>query len=170
MPQPAAEPAAPIPEPPAELDLRASPTATLPRAARSGGGPSPQAPGRSRGGVRGGRGSDDPWLRRGGTIRASGQSRGREVAGRDEHDRNANLAPRAYPWDAPEQPREVTEVATAAPALAPAGPRRRGAKESPTPQRSAGPAGGLYPAGEYQLASDQAFSPSFASAGTAMFF
>ena len=68
-----------------------------------------------------------------------------------------SAAPSTVPAEAPEQPREATEVATAAPA-APAAADRRGAQDSPMrPLRSARPHRRLpRPAGEYQLASDQA--------------
>jgi Helix-turn-helix domain/WD40-like Beta Propeller Repeat len=82
----------------------------------------------------------------------------------------------AAPTAAPEQPREATDVATAAPAPPaasepPAAARPAdAATKQPDPANSAGTIRPEGRAAEYQPASDQAFSPSFASAGTAMFY
>ena len=81
----------------------------------------------------------------------------------------------AVPTATPEQPRVATDVATAAPASpppseppAPANPVAASSKR-PDSVNSAGTTPPAVSAAEYQPASDQAFSPAFVSAGTAMF-
>jgi Helix-turn-helix domain/WD40-like Beta Propeller Repeat len=168
-PEPAAEPAALILRPTAELDLRVSPTATLfapidatvvHRRGRRGGLVAALAaaaavtivapmwwnyPGQ-------------PEVPRAQTSQAAPGTTGK-----------ANPAASTVSADAPEPRREATEVAPAAPpvppAVAGAAPRQPDAATAVGTTATA-----AAPAGEYQLASDQAFSPSFASVGTAMFY
>ncbi len=173
-PEVAPEPAALIPEPPAELDLRVSPTTTLlvPIDVTE----------------------VDHRRRRGGLVAAVAAAAAVTIVaptwwnypGQPEVPRaptsqaatgttgNPNPAPSPTPVKAPEQPREATEVATAAPAAPAPAATTGAARKEPDTAAAVGRTGSAAgPAGEYQLASDRtaetSFSPSFASVGTAMF-
>ncbi len=173
LPQPAAEPAALIPQPPAELNVRISPAATLlvPIEAED------VHRHKRRGGLVAALAAaaavtilvpmwwDYPGLR---TVPSSQTSQ----AATGTTGTTGSVARTATP----EQPREVTDVATAAPVQpTPSEPPATGNPAAAAPKQtdSANAAGAIppaVPAAEYQLASDQAFSPSFASAETAMFY
>jgi len=172
LPQPAAEPAALMLRPPAELDVRVSPAATflVPIEAEE------VHRHRRRGGLVAALAAaaavtilvpmwrDYPGPRTVPSSQASQAATGTTGTG--------SVAPTA----APEQPREATDVATAAPVQpTPSEPPatvnpRAAAPKQPDSANAAGTNPPAVRAAEYQLASDQAFSPSFASAETAMFY
>jgi Tol biopolymer transport system component len=167
-PEPAAAPAAPIRRPPAELEIRVSPATTL------------LVP------------IDETAVhhqrRRGGLVAALAAAAAvtimvpvwwnypdrRSVSSAQTSQAatgspsQANAAPTTVPADTSE-PRRETEMATAA-TPAPRAVDGAAPTQANPPTAVGTTATAAAPAGEYQLASDQAFSPSFASAGTAMFY
>jgi len=170
LPQPAAEPAALMMRPPAEPDVRVSPAATflVPIEAEE------VHRHRRRGGLVAALAAaaavtilvpmwwDYPEPRAVPPAQGSQAATGTTGVG--------SAAPSSVPAEAPEPLRETTEVATATPTAPPAATAAPGQPDAGPAVGTTAPAAAPAGAGGYQLASDQAFSPSFASAGTAMFY
>ena len=144
--------------PPAELDLRVSPTATLlvPIEATAVHRAPPAR--RSRGGAGGRRGCDDRGADVVGLSGPAGRSRRRDVAGRDGHDRERRAAasPRPVACEGPgadacgHRGRDGRRPRRRRPPL-----RGRGAQTARCGRCGRPTAPALHPTGEYQLASDR---------------